>query len=46
MILELVVESESDIIITFNKKDFEGTDKFGIKVLTPKEFFRMIGDIK
>lgn len=46
MILELAVESESDTIITFNKNDFNGVDKFGIKVLTPKEFLRKIGDIK
>jgi putative PIN family toxin of toxin-antitoxin system len=46
MILELAVESESDFIITFNKKDFKGTNRFGINVLTPKEFFRMIGEIK
>jgi len=46
MILELAVESESDTIITFNKDDFKGVDKFGIQVLTPKEFFRKIGDIK
>ena len=46
MILELAVESESDTIITFNKSDFEGIDKFGINVLTPKEFFKMIGDLK
>jgi len=46
MILELAVESESDIIITFNKNDFEGVNKFGIKVFTPKEFFRIIGGLK
>lgn len=46
MVLELAVESESDIIITFNKNDYKGVDKFGIQVLTPKEFFRKIGDIK
>ena len=46
MILELAVESESDIIITFNKVDFKGVEKFGIKLLTPKEFFRLIGEIK
>ncbi|TSA30727.1 MAG: putative toxin-antitoxin system toxin component, PIN family [Ignavibacteriales bacterium] len=46
MILELAVESESDNIITFNKNDFEGIDRFGINALTPKEFFRIIGDIK
>ena len=46
MVLELAVESESDFIITFNKSDFKGIDRFGINVLTPKELFRMIGDIK
>lgn len=46
MILELAVESESDLIITFNKKDFEGINKVGIKVFTPKEFLGIIGDQK
>jgi predicted nucleic acid-binding protein len=41
---ELAVESESDFIITFNEKDFEGTEKFGIKTLTPKEFLKVIGE--
>jgi len=44
MFLELAVESASDFIITFNKRDFEGTEKFGIKTLTPKEFLRLIGE--
>jgi len=38
LVLEVAVESQSKYIITFNKKDFKGVDKFGIKVLTPKEF--------
>jgi putative PIN family toxin of toxin-antitoxin system len=46
MILELAVESGSDIIITFNKNDFEGVNKFGIKAITPKEFFGIIGELK
>lgn len=46
MILELAVESESDFIISFNKKDFVGTTKFNIEVLTPKEFLQMLGEIK
>lgn len=46
MVLELAVESESKYIITFNKKDFEGTAKFGIEVITPKEFLKLIGEIK
>lgn len=44
MFLELAVESESDFIITFNKRDFEGTEKFGIKTLTPKEYLKVIGE--
>lgn len=46
MILELAVESESDFIISFNKKDFVGTRKFNIEVLTPKEILQMLGEVK
>ena len=44
MFLELAVESESDYIITFNKKDFVGIYKFNIRTLTPKEFLKKIGE--
>ncbi|MBN2425608.1 MAG: putative toxin-antitoxin system toxin component, PIN family [Calditrichaceae bacterium] len=44
-ILELAIESHSEIIVTYNKDDFIGVDKFGIKVLTPKEFLKKIGEI-
>ena len=44
-ILELAVESQSDFIITYNKNDFKGIEKFGVKVLTPKEFLKKIGEI-
>ena len=44
MFLELAVESECDYLITFNKKDFQGIETFGIKVLTPKEFLKVIGE--
>lgn len=43
MVLELAVESESDFIISYNKKDFTGIEKFNIKVITPKEFLEIIG---
>jgi putative PIN family toxin of toxin-antitoxin system len=42
MFLELAVESGSDFIITFNKRDFEGTENFGIKTITSKEFLKVI----
>ncbi len=38
-ILELALASHSKYIVTFNKKDFRDLDQFGIKVVTPKEFF-------
>jgi len=45
LVLELAVESECEFIITYNRRDFAGTEKFGIKVLTPKEFLKKLGEI-
>ena len=44
-ILELAVESESEYIITYNKSDFKGVEKFGVKAIAPKEFLKKIGEI-
>ncbi len=38
LVLELAVEACCDFIVTYNKRDFEGAEKFGIRVVTPKEF--------
>jgi len=46
LVLEVAVESQSEHIITFNKKDFKGVEKFGIEVLTPKEFLIKRGVLK
>jgi len=43
-ILELAVESECDYIVTHNLRDFVGTEKFKIKVITPQELLRIIGE--
>ena len=45
-ILELAVESQSEYIITYNKKDFIGSEQFGSKILDPKEFLQKIGELK
>ncbi len=42
-ILELAVESRCRYIITFNKKDFERSNDFGIALATPKEFLTILG---
>ncbi|MFQ5674445.1 MAG: putative toxin-antitoxin system toxin component, PIN family [bacterium] len=46
MVLELAIESQSDYIITYNKRDFKGLETFGIQLLTPREFLVKIGEIK
>lgn len=45
MALELAVESKSNFIVIYNTRDFVGSKKFGISVLTPKEFIERIGGI-
>lgn len=45
LILELAVAAGADYIVTYNMKDFVGTEKFGIKVVTPKVFLQLIGEI-
>lgn len=44
MVLELAVESESNWVVTFNKRDFKGCETFGINLATPQEFLHFIGE--
>jgi putative PIN family toxin of toxin-antitoxin system len=44
MVLELAVEAQCKYIISFNKRDFAGVEKFGLRVLTPQEFLKEIGE--
>ncbi len=46
LVLELAVESRSEFIITFNKRDFRGCERFGIRALNPKEFLIERGVLK
>ena len=46
LVLEVAVESKSDFIISYNKKDFKNVSKFGLKLLTPQEFLKLIKVIK
>ena len=42
-LLELAVESGSQYIVTFNTRDFEGCERFGIHVVTPQELLKKLG---
>ena len=43
-LLELAVKLNS-IIVTLNGKDFKPAKQFNLKVMTPKEFFKIIGEM-
>ena len=45
MVLELAVAARCDDIITYNQRDFSGTEKFGIHVLDPRTFLKEIGKL-
>jgi putative PIN family toxin of toxin-antitoxin system len=44
MVLELAVASHADAIVTFNRTDFKGARSFGIRVITPQQLLREIGE--
>ena len=46
LLLELSVSARCEYIVTHNIRDFKGTEKFGIKAVTPKEFLQMIDEVK
>ena len=37
-VLELAVESRADFLVTFNTRDFVGAERFGVRVISPREF--------
>ncbi len=45
MVLELAAEARYDYIVSYDKRDFAGVEKFGLGVLTPQESLREIGEI-
>ena len=45
-VLEVAVAAGCDAIVTYNKRDFKGIDKFGLRVLDPRELLSEMGVIK
>ena len=43
LVLEVAIAGNCEAIITFNRKDFHGAARFGIKVLEPAKFLKNIG---
>ena len=46
MVLELAVAAGSEYLVTFNEKDFVGAERFGIKVVEPRDFLKRIGELQ
>jgi putative PIN family toxin of toxin-antitoxin system len=42
LVLEAAIASRSDFIVTFNKREFPDSQRFGIRCLTPKEFLILL----
>jgi predicted nucleic acid-binding protein len=45
MVLELAVKAGCESIITYNTRDFAGVEQFGLNLLEPSEFLRLIGKL-
>lgn len=43
MVLELAVGAGCRHIVTYNKRDFRGVERFGVEVITPKDLLEEIG---
>jgi predicted nucleic acid-binding protein len=42
--MELAVESRADFLLTFDAKDFAGAERFGVRVIPPRQFLAIIGE--
>jgi putative PIN family toxin of toxin-antitoxin system len=46
LLLELAVSAQCEYIVTHNIRDFKGSETFGVKAVTPKEFLKIIDEVK
>jgi putative PIN family toxin of toxin-antitoxin system len=42
LVLEVAAHAQCDRIVTFNVRDFRGSERFGIRALTPAAFLRSL----
>lgn len=46
MVLELAVAAGCEAIVTYNGRDFDGAEEFGVRICNPKEFLTEIGVLR
>lgn len=44
-VIEAAIASHSDFVVTFNRRDFRDSHRFGIECITPKEFLILLGEV-
>jgi putative PIN family toxin of toxin-antitoxin system len=44
LVLELAVKAGCQFIVTYNERDFAGSEQFGVQTCTPGALLRQIGD--
>jgi putative PIN family toxin of toxin-antitoxin system len=42
LVLEVAVSGNAEFIVTFNERDFEGAERFGVRVLRPGPFLNWL----
>ncbi|HLO33983.1 MAG TPA: putative toxin-antitoxin system toxin component, PIN family [Anaerolineales bacterium] len=45
LVLELAVSANCEYVLTHNVSDFRGSERFGIRAITPKEFLQIIREV-
>lgn len=46
MVAEVAVAAGAQAVVTYNRRDFVGIERFGVRVFSPQEFLRTIGGRK
>ena len=45
-LIDLALKAQVDFIITYNQRDLQPVERFGIQVVTPKQFLQIVGEIE
>ncbi|NBB75617.1 MAG: PIN domain-containing protein [Bacteroidetes bacterium] len=45
LVLEVTVAAGCEYIVSYNKRDFRGVEKFGVEVVDAREFLETIGEL-
>lgn len=45
LVLEVAVAAGCEYIVTYNKRDFQSVDTFGVEVVDAREFLEIIGEL-